>query len=52
MAFFIYEKVNNSIATKLRLALLKNRREIEIFFVHDTIQGLNCVVHCLNVKIN
>ena len=42
-------KVNNSIATKLRVTSLKNRRKHSL--VHDTIKWLNCVVGDLNVKI-
>ena len=53
MEFCISEKVNNSIATKLCMALLKSR---EIFLkysvVHDTIKWLNCAVRYLNMKTN
>ena len=43
-------KVNNSIATKLGMTLLKNRKKLKLVLVHDTIQWLNCVGHYLNVK--
>ena len=43
-------KVNNPIATKLGVILLKNRRKLKLVLVHDTIQWLNFVGHYLNVK--
>ena len=46
------KKVDNSIATKLRVTLLKNFNIFEIFLLHYTIQWINCVVNDLNVKIN
>ena len=46
------KKVDNSIATKLRVTLLKNFNFFEIFLLHYTIQWINCVVNDLNVKIN
>ena len=47
------KRVNNSIATKRRVALVKNCTHIfEIFLVNNTIKWLNCIVHYLNVKIN
>ena len=49
MEFSIFEKVNNSIANKLRVTLLKTVK-IKLFLAHATIQRLNCVVHNLNVK--
>ena len=44
-----FEKVNNSIATKL-CANLPNNRKNEWFLVHYKIKLLNFVVHYLNVK--
>ena len=52
MEFCIFEKSNNSIATKLQVKLLNNREnKIKIFSVYDTIQWLNIAVHYLNMKI-
>ena len=51
MEFCIYEKVNNSIATKLCANLLNNRIEVEICLVHDTHKWIDYVVHNLNTKI-
>ena len=51
MYFCIYERSNNSIAKKLHVVLVKNRRTfLKIFLVHDKIQWLNCFVQYLNVK--
>ena len=50
--FAFLKKVNNSIATKLRVHLLNNRLKIKLFLVRYTVQGLNCVVRYLNVEIN
>ena len=52
MEFCIFEKVNNSIATKLCVNLINDRIIFEIFPVHYKIQWLNYVVHFFNVKIN
>ena len=46
------QKVNNSIATKLRVKLINNCTTFLKKIVHDTIQWLNCVMHILNMKIN
>ena len=48
---FIFEKSNCSIAIKLYVNFLNHCNQQLLFFVHDTIQWLNCVVHYLNMKM-
>ena len=49
MEFYIFEKSNNSLATKLWVNLLNNG--FFIFLVQDTIQWKCFVVHYLNMKM-